>query len=282
MNKNVNTFIACDASYEESNVVLFGAPFDGTTSFRPGTRFGPNTVRNESDGLETYSPYLDMDLEDYNTFDAGDLEFPFGNASVVIDIIEDMTSNVLKDDKIPFMIGGEHLVTLGSIKAVAKKHPDLHIIHLDAHTDLRDEYMGEKLSHATVLRRCHDILGDNRIFQFGIRSGMKAEFDFGVRTGFLERQLTNLPQVINQLKDKPVYITIDLDILDPSIFSGTGTPEPGGITYNELLECIREFTFLNNIVGCDLVELAPHYDQSGVSTAVCAKTIREMTLLLHK
>jgi agmatinase len=253
MNKNVNTFIACDASYEESNVVLFGAPFDGTTSFRPGTRFGPNTVRNESDGLETYSPYLDMDLEDYNTFDAGDLEFPFGNASVVIDIIEDMTSNVLKDDKIPFMIGGEHLVTLGSIKAVAKKHPDLHIIHLDAHTDLRDEYMGEKLSHATVLRRCHDILGDNRIFQFGIRSGMKAEFDFGVRTGFLERQLTNLPQVINQLKDKPVYITIDLDILDPSIFSGTGTPEPGGITYNELLECIREFTFLNNIVGCDLV-----------------------------
>lgn len=282
MNKNVNTFIACDASYEESNVVLFGAPFDGTTSFRPGTRFGPNTVRNESDGLETYSPYLDMDLEDYNTFDAGDLEFPFGNASVVIDIIEDMTSNVLKDDKIPFMIGGEHLVTLGAIKAVAKKHPDLHIIHLDAHTDLRDEYMGEKLSHATVLRRCHDILGDNRIFQFGIRSGMKAEFDFGVRTGFLERQLTNLPQIINQLKDKPVYITIDLDILDPSIFSGTGTPEPGGITYNELLECIREFTFLNNIVGCDLVELAPHYDQSGVSTAVCAKTIREMTLLLHK
>ena len=282
MNKNVNTFIACDASYEESNVVLFGAPFDGTTSFRPGTRFGPNTVRNESDGLETYSPYLDMDLEDYNTFDAGDLEFPFGNASVVIDIIEDMTSNVIEDNKIPFMIGGEHLVTLGAIKAVAKKHPDLHIIHLDAHTDLRDEYMGEKLSHATVLRRCHDILGDKRIFQFGIRSGMKAEFDFGVRTGFLERQLTNLPKVINQLKDKPVYITIDLDILDPSIFSGTGTPEPGGITYNELLECIREFTFLNNIVGCDLVELAPHYDQSGVSTAVCAKTIREMTLLLHK
>ncbi|MGL5020891.1 MAG: agmatinase [Mycoplasmatales bacterium] len=282
MNKNISTFIACDADYDESSVVLFGAPFDGTTSNRPGTRFGPNAARLESDGLETYSPYFDMDLEDYKTFDAGDLEFCFGNKLRVLTEIKEMTARIIEDNKKPFMIGGEHLVTLGSVEALVEVNPDLHIIHLDAHTDLREEYLGERLSHATVLKRCYDLVGDKRIFQFGIRSGMKSEFEFAKNTGFLERHLTNLHKVVCQLKDKPVYITIDLDVLDPSIFAGTGTPEPGGITFNELLDCIIQFSNLNNIVGCDVVELAPQYDVSGVSNVVCAKVVREMTLLLHR
>ena len=167
MNKNIFNFIGFDNEFDESQIVLFGAPFDGTTSFRPGTRFAPNIMRNDSFGLETYSPYLDKDMEDYKMFDMGDLDFPFGNPEKVIDMIEEAADEIVSSSKIPFMIGGEHLVTLGSVKSVYKKYPDLHIIHLDAHADLREDYMGQKLSHATVLRRCHDFLGDGKIYQFG-------------------------------------------------------------------------------------------------------------------
>lgn len=283
MNKNIFTFIGFDNAFEESQVVLFGAPFDGTTSFRPGTRFAPNTIRNDSFGLETYSPYLDKDLEDYILFDSGDLEFPFGNPQMVIDIIANHAKTIVDAGKLPFMIGGEHLVTLGSIKSIYKAYPELHIIHLDAHADLRDDYMGQKLSHATVLRRCHDLLGDHRIHQFGIRSGTKEEFAWAKNhVDFHPFSLDGLSEVIDLLKNKPVYITIDLDVLDPSIFPGTGTIEPGGISFLELIGAIKEFSKLNNIVGMDAVELSPSYDQSGMSTAVACKVIREMTLIAVK
>jgi agmatinase len=167
MNKNIQTFISCNHDYKDANIVLFGAPFDGTVSFRPGARFAPSAIRRDSIGIETYSPYQDKDLEDAAVFDGGDLELPFGNTRAALDMIEDFAAKVISDGKIPFMVGGEHLVTLGSVKAAAKKYPDLHIIHFDAHTDLRDDYMGEKLSHATVMRRCWEIVGDGRIFQFG-------------------------------------------------------------------------------------------------------------------
>ena len=283
MNKNVFTFIGFDNEFEESQIVLFGAPFDGTTSFRPGTRFAPNIIRNDSFGLETYSPYLDKDLEDYMLFDSGDLDFPFGNSQRVVDLIANHSKAIIDAGKIPFMIGGEHLVTLGSIQSVYEKYNDLHIIHLDAHADLRDDYMGQKLSHATVLRRCHDILGDNKIHQFGIRSGTKEEFSWAkYHVDFNPFSLDGLKEVVTSLKDKPVYITIDLDVLDPSIFPGTGTIEPGGISFLELIEGIKEFSNLNNIVGMDAVELSPHYDQSGMSTAVACKVIREMALIAIK
>ena len=283
MNKNVFTFIGFDNEFEESQIVLFGAPFDGTTSFRPGTRFAPNIIRNDSFGLETYSPYLDKDLEDYMLFDSGDLDFPFGNSQRVVDLIANHSKAIIDAGKIPFMIGGEHLVTLGSIQSVYEKYNDLHIIHLDAHADLRDDYMGQKLSHATVLRRCHDILGDNRIHQFGIRSGTKEEFTWAKdHVNFNPFSLDGLKRVVTSLKDKPVYITIDLDVLDPSIFPGTGTIEPGGISFLELIDAIKEFSNLNNIVGMDAVELSPHYDQSGMSTAVACKVIREMALIAIK
>ena len=178
------------------------------------------------------------------------------------------------------MIGGEHLVSLPVIETLAHHYPDLHIIHLDAHTDLRDDYLGEKLSHATVLRRAWDILGDHRIFQFGIRSGMKQEFEWAKTHTYLHPfDTVTLKETMQSLKGKPIYFTLDLDVLDPSIFSGTGTPEPGGITMKELLEV---FIILKeaHLIGADVVELAPHYDASGVSTAVACKVIREIALLL--
>jgi len=280
MNKNIHTFIGCDSEYEESKIVLFGAPFDSTTSYRPGTRFACSAIRNESFGIETYSPYLDKDLTDYKIFDGGDLELTFGNPGRALEDIEEFSSQIIKDGKIPFMIGGEHLVTLGAVSAAVKAYEDLHIIHFDAHADLRDDYLGETLSHASVMRRCWDLVGDNKIFQFGIRSGDREEFRWGrdhVKT--TKFTFEGLEEVIESLKGKPVYFTIDLDVLDPSTFPGTGTPEAGGVTFLELLSAVRKVSTLN-IVGLDMNELSPIYDQSGASTALACKLVREILLLL--
>lgn len=283
MKKNVETFIGCECEYEDAGIVLFGAPFDSTTSFRPGARFGSSAIRHESFGLETYSPYQDRDLEDYAIFDSGDLELCFGNSEAALLDIENRAMQILQDNKFPLMIGGEHLVTLGAVRAVLQKYPDLHIIHFDAHADLRDEYLGAKLSHACVMRRCYDLLGDNRIHQFCIRSGEKAEFEFAREHTDMHRfQFEGLSQLVTQLKETstPIYFTIDLDCLDPSAFPGTGTPEAGGVSFVQLLDAILEVSQAK-IVGADINELAPALDTSGVSTATACKVLRELLLALN-
>jgi len=281
LNRNVETFIGCDNEYDESKIVIFGAPFDSTTSFRPGTRFASKAMRGESFGIETYSPYQDKDLEDILVFDGGDLELSFGNTSRALGQIEDFTTQILEDGKIPCMIGGEHLVTLGAMRAVAKKHPDLHVIQFDAHADLREDYLGETLSHATVIHRVWDLLGNDKIFQFGIRSGDRSEFQWGKDHVFTNKfNFNGLEEVVEKLKGKPVYLTIDLDVLDPSVFPGTGTPEAGGVSFMELLNAMLLVSGLN-IVACDVNELSPIYDQSGVSTAVACKVLRELLLAIN-
>ena len=282
-NPNVETFLCCDVPFEEADTVLFGAPFDSTTSYRPGTRFGSRAARSESYGLESYSPYQDRDLLDSSVFDSGDIELPFGDCEKALSMIEERAAAILSADKRPFMIGGEHLVTLGAVRAVAERYPDLHIIHFDAHADLRDDYLGQKLSHACVLRRCHDMLGDGRIFQFGIRSGDREEFAWGkdhVSTN--KFNFEGLAACVEALKGKPVYLTVDLDVLDPSVFPGTGTPEPGGVSFDALREAVTLVCANANIVACDVNELSPHYDQSGISTAAACKVIREMLLAMQK
>ena len=283
LNKNIQTFIACDSEYEESGIILFGAGYDSTTSFRPGTRFAPSAIRSESFGIETYSPYQDKDMTDYNYFDGGDLELPFGNVQRTLTDIAIRSDMILKDDKLPFMIGGEHLVTLGSIMAVKEKYKDFYIIHFDAHADLRNDYLGQKLSHACVLRRCYNLVGDGHIFQFGIRSGDREEFKFAKEhTEMHKFNFDGLSETVEKLKGKNVYFTLDLDVLDPSIFPGTGTPEAGGVTFDELRKAVTLVCSELNIVGCDVNELSPHYDQSGTSTAVACKIIREMLLAMSR
>ena len=278
MNRNIHTFIGCDNEYKDSNIVLFGAPFDSTTSYRPGTRFASSAIRSESFGIETYSPYQDKDLLDIHVFDGGDLELPFGNPKRALGEIEDFAASILDDGKIPFMIGGEHLVTLATVRAAHKKYRNLHVIHFDAHADLRDDYLGETLSHASVMRRCHDLLGDGRIFQFGIRSGDREEFNWAKDHVKMNKfNFDGLEKVIEELKDKPVYLTIDLDVLDPSVFPGTGTPEAGGVSFLDLLDSVKKVSGLN-IVGLDMNELSPIYDQSGASTALACKLLREILL----
>ena len=284
LNKNIVSFLGCDAEYDEARVVLFGAPFDSTTSFRPGTRFAGPAIRGDSWGLETYSPYQDRDLTDCHIFDSGDLELAIGDSEKVLAVIEARAETILKDDKLPFLIGGEHLVTLGSIRAAARKYPDLHIIHLDAHTDLREDYLGVRLSHACVIRRCWEILGNGRIHQFGIRSGEKDEFEWAKsgHTSLHPFDLEGLEETVESLQGKPVYFTLDLDVLDPSVFPGTGTPEPGGIDYMTLQRAVIAVCQNVCLVGCDVNELCPPYDASGVSTAVACKIIREMLLAIGR
>jgi len=280
LSKNIETFIGCDADYNDARIVLFGAPFDSTTSYRPGTRFAPHAIRSESFGMETYSPWLDLDLEDISVFDSGDIELCIGSAQKALDQISERTSVILADGKIPFMIGGEHLVTLGAFREVFRKYPDVHIIHFDAHTDLRDQYLDVKLSHACVIRRCHDLTGDGRIHQFGIRSGERPEWQWA-RAGHTDLHpfsFDGLAETVKSLGNVPVYFTIDLDVMDPSVFPGTGTPEYGGVSFMQLTEAIYTVCNSCNIVALDVNELCPPYDQTGASTAAACKIIRELLL----
>lgn len=284
MQPNVETFIGCDCAYTQADTVIYGAPFDSTASFRPGARFGPAAMRHESFGLETYSPYQDADLLDCRVCDSGDLELCIGDAQLALDAIEARAAEILKDGKFPLLVGGEHLVTLGAVRACAQVYPDLHVIQFDAHADLRDEYLGARLSHACVMRRCHDLLGDGHIHQFCIRSGERDEFAFAREHTHLHIfGFDGLGQTVLELEQRgvPVYVTVDLDCLDPALFSGTGTPEAGGVGFTQLLAALQ-CACGARVVGADVNELAPALDASGVSTAVACKVLRELILALHR
>jgi len=321
----LSRYIGCVGNYNDAKCVLFGSPFDGTSSFRPGSRFAPEAIRRESWGLETYSPYQNKDVAIAKVYDSGDLELPFGNAEAALDMVKKTAAKILSDGKTPVMLGGEHLMTLGLFRAVYEKYNDVCVIHFDAHTDLRDEYLGEKLSHATVVRRVYEIIyspchselqaknpdpslalrvtkegapsvteecafrvteecafrvtrDDKRVWQFGIRSGEKCEFEFAEKHGHITKFTTDgIDTAVASLKGRPVFVTVDLDVLDPSVFPGTGTPEPGGVQYMDLQNALIQLGQLN-VVGFDIVELAPDYDRSGISTAAACKILREMLI----
>ena len=266
---NIENFVGCDCKYDRARIVLYGAPFDSTTSFRPGARFGPAAMRHESFGLETYSPYQNADLTDCAVFDSGDIELCFGSAETALADIENRAAGILRDGKFPLLLGGEHLVTLGAVRTMVKQYPDLHIVHFDAHADLRDDYLGAKLSHACVLRRCHELLGDGCIHQFCIRSGERDEFQFAKEHTDLHLfSFDGLEETVSALRERetPVYLTVDLDCLDPSTFPGTGTPEAGGVRFLQLLAAIQTVCTAH-VVGADVNELAPMLDTSEIGRA---------------
>ena len=282
LEKNTRPFIGCEAGYKEASAVIFGAAFDSTCSYRPGARFGPSAIRNESFGIETYSPYLDKDLSDIKVFDALDPELPMGSTEKALKIIGKYAKKVFEDGKMPIMLGGEHLVSLAAIKEAYAKYPDLRIVHFDAHIDFRDEYLGVKLSHSAVMRRAYELLGDGKIYQFGIRSGDRSEFEAAKGKTFTHLfDLKGVEKLKEMIGNAPVYFTVDLDVLDSSVFPGTGTPEAGGVSFNELLVATKEVGKLN-VIGADVVELAPALDQSGVSTAAACKYLRELLLTIVK
>jgi len=274
-------FMGCNACYEEAEIVIFGAGFDGTVTYRPGSRFGPQAMRSEFYGLETYSPELDKDLSEISVCDGGDLELPFGNTEAALDMIYRTAKEIISSGKKPFMLGGEHLVMLPAFRAAAERYPGLCLLHFDAHADLREDYLGERFSHSSVVRRVWDIVGDGRIWQMGIRSGLREEFAWA-REGHTNMRPFNLAAIneaVEALAGSPVYLTIDLDVLDPSIMPGTGTPEPGGVTFIELQKSLYNLRGLN-IIAADIVELAPGLDNTGISTAVACKIMRETLLIM--
>jgi agmatinase len=273
-----NCFISCDKSFESAENIIMGIPYDGTSSFRPGSRFAPDAIRSSSYGMETYSPMLDSDLADMLNCDIGDIELSFGNKKNILAEIESAASEVFRRGKRLISIGGEHLVTLPLFNALSAslKTTDICVIHLDAHADLRDDYMGEKLSHATVIRRVSETTGTANIFQYGIRSGTKEEFDLIKKAGTMNTSFDKLADCIN---GRPVYLTIDLDVLDPASFPGTGTPEPGGWQFCDIYKILPIIKQLN-VKAADIVELSPHYDHSGVSSITGAKVLRELLLSL--
>ncbi len=277
-----NVFIKSHPSFEESKAVIYGMPMDWTVSFRPGSRFGPARIREVSIGLEEYSPYQDKELEEVKYFDAGDIPLPFGNAGRSLDMIEDYIDGLLAQGKFPLGLGGEHLVSWPVMKAMYKKYPDLAIIHFDAHTDLRDSYEGEPLSHSTPIKKVCNLIGPTNVYSFGIRSGMKEEFEWAKEVGmnlFKFEVLEPLKKVLPTLAGRPVYVTIDIDVLDPAHAPGTGTLEAGGITSKEMIDSILAIANSDiNVVGADLVEVAPVYDHAEQTQVAASKFIREMLL----
>lgn len=265
--------------YEEAEIVLFGAPMDLTVSFRPGTRQGPQQVRLVSHGLEEYSVDQDRDLVNYRYYDAGDLILPFGTIQESLRRIGHVTGEILSDGKFPIILGGEHLISFPVIKEVAEAYPGLAVIHFDAHADLREEYLGERFSHATVMRRVVDLIGGKSLFQFGIRSGTRDEFDFARNNTnmYINEVVEPLIENIPYLKGRPVYVSLDIDVVDPAYAPGTGTAEPGGCTAKDILKAVRLLGELN-VVGFDLVEVSPLYDPSERTALLAAKLVREAIL----
>jgi agmatinase len=272
------TFLSANASFEECQVVILGCPFDGSASSRPGARFGPSAIRRASWGIETISPYLKRDLSRLSLHDMGDLELPLGEKKISLRLIQKALHQILSGKKFPILLGGDHLITLPVVEEILRFYPRLHILHIDAHSDLREHYLGETLSHSTVMRKVVDRLGEGSLFQIGIRSGTEEEFKLARKMkSIVSSDPGSLRSMVRRLRNQPVYITLDLDVIDPSLLPGVGTPEPGGLTFQGFLSLLKELQPLH-VIGFDMVELTPDYDPTQISSVTASVILREMIL----
>ena len=271
-------FLSASASFRDSETVLLGCPYDGSASFRPGARFGPSAIRKASWGIETFSPYWGRDLSELSIHDMGDLELPLGEKKTSLDLIRKALRTILSEKKFPISLGGDHLITLPMVEEIAQVYPHLSLVQIDAHTDLREDYLGEALSHSTVMRKVADCLGEGRLFQLGIRSGTQEEFKLAKKMkSIVSTDRGSLRSMVKHLKNRPVYVTFDLDAIDPGLLPGVGTPEPGGLTFQEFISLLKELQPLH-VIGFDMVELTPDYDPTQVSAVTASVLLREMML----
>ena len=271
-------YISASASFEESQGVILGCPYDGSASFRPGARFGPSEVRKASWGIETYSPYLGRDLSHLTVHDMGDLELPLGEKEGSFGLIRESIRRILSKNKFPIVLGGDHLITLPIVEEILRVYPSVHLLQIDAHADLREDYLGDTLCHCTVMKRVVDRLGKGRLFQIGVRSGIEEEFRLArSMKSIVPLDRGSLRSMVKRLRSKPVYVTLDLDAIDPSLLPGVGTPEPGGLTFQAFLALLKEIQPLR-VIGFDMVELTPDYDPTRISSITASVILREMIL----
>jgi len=273
-----STLCGCGADYENSIIVLFGAPFESRTIHRGGVAKAPSAIRYASANIETFSPYLRTDMRDVNIFDAGDLDISSKEVITAIDAVESFCGKIHDDGKTPVMMGGEHIMTCGAVRAAAARWPELAVLQFDAHTDLKRDYRGETFSGCTLMRRVWDILGDGRIYQFGVRSGSREEFEWSSEHTRIETGSANsIDSCAEAVMSRPIYITVDLDVIDPAELPATGTPEAGGMSFRALYDALLSLRGLD-VVGFDICELYPPYDTTGASTSLAAKLLREMLI----
>lgn len=268
-------FMGATSSLEGADFAIFGVPYDSTASYRSGSRFAPDAIRSASHALESYSPVLDRDLEQLNYVDVGDVEVGLGRPEPTLERVERVVGQLLAAGSRPVMLGGEHSLTPAAFRAVHAAHPDVTLLQIDAHADLRESFLGETNSHACAMRRCLDLEVD--LIQFGIRSGTREEWAY-VRANDTFYDFERLSRRLDELTG-PLYVTVDIDVFDPGFVSGTGTPEPGGIAWQDFARITEALKASRaELVGFDVVELAPGLDASGASSVYAAKVVRELLL----
>lgn len=272
------SFIGCETPYKPARTVLAGLPYDGTSSFRPGSRFAPESIRKHSYAIESFSHEQERDITDYKVADIGNLELPYGDSKAVVKLVEELAAKMLKDKKKALYIGGEHLLTYPIMKQYAKKYKDLKVIYFDAHADFREGYTGSRLSHASAARLTAEEVGNENLYMFGIRSFEKNEWLYMKKNNiFVDSKVERFDEVADMIKDFPVYMSLDMDVFDPACLPGLGTPEAGGIFYADFMRLMPGLSKLN-IVGMDVLEISPEYDSLGNSSIFAAKVIRELIL----
>ncbi len=271
-------FADANSDYDNARYVICGVPFDGTSCFRRGSRYAPGAMRDNSYNFETYSRLFDIDLCDAGIHDAGNLEVA-DNIDTTLDMISVHAARFVADGKIPVMLGGEHSLTLPFVEACKEKYGDLGFVVLDAHMDMRQEYEGEVNSHACISRHVFEKV-TRKYASVGIRSGTREEYEYarekGLKVFSAEDVLSmGMEEVVHGIRDHiegPVYLSIDMDAIDPAYAPALGTPEPYGLTPRDVRTVIS--CLAPDIVGFDLVEIAPAYD-SGGTALLGAKLVRD-------
>jgi len=274
-------FIACQRSLSEAGICVFGIPFEGRVNLRKGADGGPLDLRLASDSIETYSPVLARDLEDLPLGDLGDCEMPDGAPPrEQLDAAREAMAAWWRPGLLPFMLGGDHTATVPVIEVLSPAFPDLRIIQLDAHPDTREEFLGERYNYASAMARVMDVVPADRVYQVGMRTGSREEYEHR-RLHFFpaheEHPVAVVRRLLPELARHPLYVTIDVDVLDPSEAPGTGSPEPGGLRVPELIEIVRMLAPCR-VIGGDLVEVAHAWDPTGRTGIAASWVIREALL----
>jgi agmatinase len=284
-----NVFSGFQKSFKEADYIVLGVPFDVTSTYRTGARFGPNAIRTASLNIETYSFRSGMDVEDLRLHDLGDLHVS-ASTEQTLDMLERVVKEVLDAGKMPVAIGGEHTITLGVLKGLGKKASKTAVVSFDAHLDLRDEFMGLRLSHTTFMRRITEEAKPAKIIEVGTRAVCKEELGYAGKAGiefFTAQHIrkTGNENIARQLKEKlskyeSLYLSIDMDVLDPAYAPAVQNPEPDGVEMHALLDILCSLCD-KRLVGFDVVEVAPNYDH-GVSAVQAAKVVFEALCSIEK